>query len=112
MSAGNYVNFYGIRVEYDPNTNMGVFESVSWVNKGALAYKPITALDIESDLRMLTREAGVAHLEGILRSPVKEDWVPPAGLHGQPANLSAVRTEVNNSSEFARNALVALGEIE
>jgi hypothetical protein len=111
VNRGSHVDIYGVRVEYDINVNMGIFEPVYFL-RNALAYKPITPLEIQGELRGLPRDQGVEYLEGILRSPVKEDWTPPAGLHGQPANLNAVRTELNASIAFARDALVALGEME
>jgi hypothetical protein len=111
MNTGYCVDFYGVKVEYDPNVPMGVFEPVPWLNN-ALAYKPTTALEIQDHVRMLSREQGIEHLEGILRCPATWRWTPHPRLAGQPSSFGEVSEEVANSSDLAGRALVALGRMK
>jgi hypothetical protein len=110
MDGESYVKIYDVQIGYDPRKEMGFIKP--WFNNGHFVYTPTTALAIASEVNGLPREQGVDHLERILRSPVKEDWAPPQGLSGQPPNISAVRPKLNNASDFAEDALVALGEMQ
>ncbi len=107
----SYATYYGVRVSFDADQEMGIFKPVPGLN-GALAYERLFPLALETDARMQSRQSFIDDMVAMQRSQVPYNWVHPDGLAGQPPTTEEKRQAVNNASDFATRVLVAFGEIK